>query len=212
MHRSVFLTLAGWSPLVLLSSKPVADRTLVENLIKRWKANEAYTMAVWNAMPDALLEYAPSEQQYTFAQHFIHIGYSNNMYVGILADVETYPDYETLKEAAFFIPRPDPVDLFQPDFFQQREATIIKSIVTDYLRATFDFVCTNLEKLDDGQLSLGVKKTKPWFLAGHSNLDLVLRGESHTAHHRAQAITYLRMNDIRPPGYSKLNLLEVPAN
>lgn len=54
-------------------------------------------------------------------------------------------------------------------------------------------------------LTKGENKVKPEFLSGHTNLDLILRGESHTAHHRAQAIGYLRMKSIRPPGYTVNN-------
>ena len=79
-------------------------------------------------------------------------------------------------------------------------------MVLNYLNETFDFVISNLETIYDADLIKGLDKQKPWYLEGHTNPDLILRGESHTAHHRAQAVAYLRMNGIRPPGYSKNNV------
>lgn len=64
---------------------------------------------------------------------------------------------------------------------------------------------SSLDKVSDEILTKGENKVKPEFLSGHTNLDLILRGESHTAHHRAQAIVYLRMNGIRPPKYTPYN-------
>ena len=109
-------------------------------------------------------------------------------------------------DADFFLERPDPVSVFFPDRMQTRDAKANKDLVLTYLESTFDYVISSLETLHDALLVLGEDKVKPWYLNGHSNLDLILRSESHTAHHRAQAIGYLRMKGIQPPGYSKNNI------
>ena len=36
-------------------------------------------------------------------------------------------------------------------------------------------------------------------LPKHSTVDIFLRAYMHTAHHRGQIITYLRVNEIKPP-------------
>ncbi len=143
----------------------------------------------------------------SFAQHFIHIGYINNSFIGVLTDPKTYPDFEALRDANFFISRPDPVHLFEPDSLKKRTPTTNQKLVRDYVVKTYDFVIASLENLNDQDLILGEEKEKPWYLGGHTNLDLILRGESHTSHHRAQAILYLKMKGIIPPGYSKHNTL-----
>ncbi|MEX0274250.1 MAG: hypothetical protein AB3N16_07730, partial [Flavobacteriaceae bacterium] len=97
--------------------------------------------------------------------------------------------------------------LFQPDHLQARDAKVNKKMVSEYLIKTFDYVISSLGTFTDETLKRGETKEKPWFLEGHTHLDLVLRGENHTAHHRAQAIGYLRMKGIRPPTYSKNNTL-----
>lgn len=156
-------------------------------------------------MPAEHIEYSPTAEQMSFAQHFIHIGYTNNSFIGVLVDTKTYPDFDALKIADFFLERPDPVSPFFPDRMQQREAQENKTLVSQYITTTFDYVISSLENLNDTVLTRGADKIKPWYLEGHTNLDLILRSESHTAHHRAQAIGYLRMKGIQPPGYSKNN-------
>lgn len=208
MKRRLLLGLIGLSPLSLIASRiPTSDKTLIEILIKRWKKSKTYTLAVFETMPQDKLEYRPSDEQMSFAQHFMHIGFTNNMFIGLLMDSKTYPDFNALKDASFFLNRPDAVNVFQSDNFENSDPTTIKSMVIAYLNDTFDFVISSLNKLNDDDLKTGLHKEKPWFLEGHTSLDLILRGENHTAHHRAQAIGYLRMNGIRPPGYSKHNTL-----
>ncbi|MFS4445227.1 DinB family protein [Maribacter sp. 2307UL18-2] len=206
MNRRLLLSTIGLSPLALISAKiPVTDTPIVDNLIKRWKNSKTYTAKVFEAMPAEHIEYSPTEEQMSFAQHFMHLGYTNNSFIGVLVDDKTYPDYNALKDADFFLERPDPVSPFFPDRMQKREAEQNKALVSAYLTSTFDYVLSSLENLNDALLTRGEDKVKPWYLEGHTNLDLILRSESHTAHHRAQAITYLRMKGIQPPGYSKNN-------
>nr|WP_288934871.1 DinB family protein [uncultured Allomuricauda sp.] len=207
MNRRLLLGIFGLSPLALLSSKiPFKDSPIVENLIKRWKQSQKYTTAVLDTMPLDQLEFRPTPEQMSFAQHFMHIGFTNNSFIGILTDTTTYPDFEAMMKADFLLERPDPINLFQPDNLQKRLPEENKAMVLNYLNETFDFVISNLETIYDADLIKGLDKQKPWYLEGHTNLDLILRGESHTAHHRAQAVAYLRMNGIRPPGYSKNNV------
>ena len=208
MDRRGILGLIGLSPLALVSFKmPATGNPLVANMIKRWDSCKAYTLAIFEAMPAEDLEYAPTEAQLSFAQHFLHIGYTNNMYMGILLDTETYADFNALQNAPFFLERPDPINLFQPDQLQKRDPETNKALVLNYLSATFDYVISSLNTLNDENLTQGTAKVKPGFLSGHTNLDLILRGETHTTHHRAQAIGYLRMKGIRPPKYTPYNKL-----
>ncbi|MBC3759675.1 DinB family protein [Hyunsoonleella sp. SJ7] len=208
MNRRKLLALIGISPLAFISSKlPVTETTIVNILIKRWKKSKTYTLAVFEAMPQEAIEYSPNIEQMSFAQHFMHIGFTNNSFIGVLMDKQTYPDFEGLLKADFFIDRPDGVSLFHPDFMKTKGSKAKKGLVKKYLEDTFDYVISSLSKLDDDTLKRGAAKEKPWYLQGHTHLDLVLRAENHTSHHRAQAIGYLRLNGIRPPGYSKHNTL-----
>ena len=204
MNRRLLLSLLGLSPLVLISSKiPNQDNVLILNMIKRWRQSKEYTLAVLESMPAEQLEYAPSDAQMSFVQHFMHLGLVNNFYFGILTDAKTYPTVQELLQADFLIPRPDPINLFQPDILQERDSLVNQTLVQKYVSETFDYVLSCLETMNDSVLTQGLEKVKPGFLTAHSNLDLILRGDSHTAHHRAQAVGYLRLKGIRPPGYTK---------
>ena len=206
MKRRLMLGLMGLAPLSLLALKtPNTDNPLISILIKRWKSARAYTLAVLDTMPAERLEYAPSEAQMSFAQHFMHLGLINNFYMGILIDSKTYPDFNALIKANFLIERPDPINLFQPDRLQPGRPAALKEMVAEYVGATFDYVIATLGQINDQILPNGEQKEKPAFLSGHTNLDLIIRGEQHTAHHRAQAIGYLRSIGIQPPGYTVNN-------
>ena len=122
-------------------------------------------------------------------------------------DEKTYADFNALKDAPFFLDLPDPVSVFNAGSLQKRSLEENKALIVAYLNETYDFVLANLKGLKDDFLKEGREKVKPWYLEGHTHLDLILRAENHTVHHRAQAISYLRMKGIQPPGYSKHNTL-----
>lgn len=206
MNRRLILSLLGLAPLSLIAFKIPSTKALVATLIKRWQGSKKYTLAVLQAMPEETLEYRPSEDQMSFAQHLMHLGFTNTMYLGILLDTKTYPDFNALKDEDFLIWPPDEINLFQPDNLNERDPKANKALVATYVAETFDYVIASLQNVSDDMLAKGGNKEKPWFLAGHNNLDLIIRGEQHTAHHRAQAISYLRMNGVQPPGYSKHNI------
>lgn len=205
MHRRLILGLMGLSPLALIASKVPMSNPIIDILIKRWVKSKDYTLSVLDTMPAEHLEFRPSEAQMSFAQHFLHLGFINVTYIGILLDSKTYKDVFALLEANFVMQPPDDISVFYPDNLQERDSNTNKALVSQYVSKTFDYVIDNLKKLDDAILTQGENKEKPSYLSGHTNLDLILRGESHTAHHRAQAIAYLRMKNVQPPGYSVNN-------
>ncbi|TAI48880.1 DinB family protein [Flagellimonas allohymeniacidonis] len=207
MNRRLLLSAIGLSPLALISAKipTLAQDSIVETLIKRWKKSKAYTLTVFDTMPANDIEFSPSVQQLSFAQHFIHLGFINVTYIGVLVDTQTYADFYALMEADFVMQPPDGINVFQPDRLKERDAQENKARVAQYISDTFDYVITQLGNLHDAMLTQGENKEKPDYLSGHNNLDLILRGESHTAHHRAQAIAYLRANGVQPPGYTVNN-------
>ena len=87
MTRRLILSLIGISPLTMISSKiPTLNNPILDILIKRWKKSKEYTLAVFEAMPEDDIEFKPSDEQLSFAQHFMHLGLVNNFYMGILTD------------------------------------------------------------------------------------------------------------------------------
>jgi uncharacterized damage-inducible protein DinB len=211
LKRRLLMGWLGLSPLTLLASKmsklEKEDSSIADILINRWEKSRSYTMAVLDTMPIEDLEFRPSPEQMSFAQHFLHIGYTNNMFLGVLKDEKTYADFNALKDAAFFLDLPDPISVFNADTLQKRSPEENKALILAYLNETYDYVLTNLKGLKDNFLKQGKDKVKPWYLERHTHLDLILRAENHTVHHRAQAVSYLRIKGIQPPGYSKHNTL-----
>lgn len=208
MTRRFILNLIGLSPLVFVSATNPTENDLIKNMIKRWKGSQNYVLAIFNSMPVQQLEFSPSAEQMTFAQHFINVCFFNNAYLGILMDPVEHADFDSMLNASFIIERPDNIQIFQHSYLNKRPEIANKKIVADYISETYEFVISNLSKLNDTDLTKGLGKQKPQFLAGHTNLDLILRGESHTSHHMGQAIAYLRMNKITPPSYGQYNVYE----
>ena len=75
-------------------------------------------MAVFEAKPEHNIEYVPSEDQMSFAQHFMHLGLINNFYIGILIDSKTSKDFDALIHAKFLVARPDQINLIKQDYLK----------------------------------------------------------------------------------------------
>jgi hypothetical protein len=102
MNHRHLLSLIGLSPLALISSKVPSTNAIIENLIKRCKNSKNYIVALLEAMPEGSFEYRPSEEQLSFAQHFLHIGFTNNSFIRILLNSITYPDFDAMMDSQFF--------------------------------------------------------------------------------------------------------------
>lgn len=207
MKRRTILNLIGVSPFALISSRDAENNKLVYDLKGRWAKSKEYTLAIFDTMPAEHIEFSPTENQLTFAQHFIHLSFFNVLFMGLMMDKADFTDFESLMQKEYLILPPDDIDLFKMDYLTKQSGGLNKKKVKGYIRETFDFVIDIFPQINDEILSQGKEKPKPGFLAGHSNLDLILRGESHTAHHRAQAIVYLRLKKAAPPSFAEFNTL-----
>lgn len=207
MKRRHALGLLGVAPLTAPLGSPVKGDSLVQGLSKRWEKSKDYSVAVLDAMPNEAIEFSPSKDQLTFAQHLIHLSFINNMLFGFMMDDSGFKNMKTLFSAEYLLDRPDNINIFKPARLSERGESANRAMVSSYIKDTYDFVLSTLKQIDDKFLHKGLEKNKPSFLVGHTNLDLILRGENHTAHHRAQAIAYLRMKEINPPGYGEYNVL-----
>jgi uncharacterized damage-inducible protein DinB len=207
MKRRTILSLIGLSPFALISSQGAKKNVLVNDLKGRWEKSKEYTLAIFDAMPAEHIEFSPTENQLSFAQHFIHLSFFNVLFIELMTDKADFTDFESLMQKEYLILPPDDIDLFKVGYLKKKPGDLNKKRVTDYITETFDDVIATLSHFEDEVLYQGKEKPKPWFLEGHTNLDLILRGENHTAHHRAQAIVYLRLMNVEPPGYGQYNIL-----
>ena len=122
------------------------------------------------AMPADGFDSRPDPAQRGFGEQFIHIARANNAYV-----------------SAFGILKPPA----PPE-------TSDKQACRSYLAASFDYVTEVLNKLTGKDLARQDLKFSPK-LPPHSATDLFMRAYMHTAHHRGQAVVYLRVRGIVPP-------------
>ena len=137
-----------------------------------WKNTKAYTLAVAEAMPAESYGFKPAPEEFSFAGQMIHIGYANYAwFAGVIGEKREIADAVNEEKPA----------------------------VLTYLRDTFDFCIAALDRITPEQLdktfpSVGNRKSG-------SGRDALLNMYMHVAHHRGQAIVYLRLNGIKPPKY-----------
>ena len=148
----------------------------------RWAAAQAYTLDVLDAMPSDHLHYVAFEGEYSFVKHLTHLGYYNAVLVG------------SIKDGPFRNPPVDLKEWTEPD----RPS---KEVAREYLNRTFDRarrLCASFT-LADVERNPVIPFTE--WRGGHRGRDMVWRAITHTFHHRAQAIVYLRGKGIEPPRY-----------
>ena len=148
-------------------------RQLRDDLLGHWRVEREYTMEVLEAMPEADFDFRPSPEQRTFGEQLTHLGRAN---------------------AAYFAP------LAKEGFSQTEPERATKETARRYVAATFDYVeqtFAALSEADFQRRDVGFgRRGQP-----HTTIDLFLRGYTHTAHHRGQIVTYLRVKGIKPPAW-----------
>ena len=141
-----------------------------DDFLAHWRSTREYTLEVLGIMPADKLDFKPSDEQRTFAEQLEHLARANDAY---------YSRFEKELET----PRPEP------------PAELTKESLRQYLTASFDYSEAVLEAVTEADfMRRDLILREP-----HSAQDVFLRGYMHTAHHRGQVITYLRILGIEPP-------------
>ncbi len=143
-----------------------------DSFLRHWQVERGYTLAVAEAMP---------AEQYGFKPHPIQRSFGEQLHHLAAANIAYFSAY----------------DLAPPP---ERPKEFDKETVRKYVGASWDYTIGVLRKLGERDLlrrDLGA----PRFPA-HSGTDLCLRAYTHTAHHRGQAIVYLRLKEIAPPTWA----------
>ena len=139
-----------------------------DSFLRHWQVERTYTLAMAEAMPPEHYEFKPVPVQRSFGEQFIHLAGANTRYFSAFGLV---PPPEVPKASD-------------------------KETVRQFVGASWDYTIEVLKKLTEKDLlrnDLGTPRFKP-----HSGTDLCLRAYTHTAHHRGQAIVYLRLKGIAP--------------
>jgi uncharacterized damage-inducible protein DinB len=143
-----------------------------DGFMKHWEVERGYTLAVAEAMPAEHYNFKPNPVQRSFGEQLIHLAAANIAYFS----------------AFDLIPMPERVTVAD------------KETVPKYLNSSWDYTIQVLRKLTEKDIlrnDLGTPRFK-----AHTGSDLLLRAYTHTAHHRGQAIVYLRIKDITPPTWA----------
>jgi uncharacterized damage-inducible protein DinB len=143
-----------------------------DSFLKHWQVTKDYTIAVAEAMPAAQYDFKPSPPQRTFGEQFIHLARANSFYVSTWGISKILDAPKTADKAA----------------------------VHKYLEESFGQAAEVIGKLGEKDL-LRKDLGAPRFPA-HTGTDMLLRAYMHTAHHRGQAVVYLRLKGITPPEWA----------
>ncbi|MBI2688540.1 MAG: DinB family protein [Acidobacteria bacterium] len=162
---------AGFAANSATFTNPFAQAFL-KSFVDHWKDTREYTLAVLDAMPADKFTSKANPAQRTFGEQLLHIASANTAYFRGFTLVPP-PDMKT----------PDASD---------------KVAVRAFVAAGFDFVESVLARMTEKDVLRTDIKFSPR-LPAHSAVDIFLRAYMHTAHHRGQIITYLRVSEITPP-------------
>ena len=145
-----------------------------DGFLKHWEVERGYTLAVAEAMPAEHYNFKPNpvQRSIVFGEQLIHLA------------GRTRP----LLLGLWFNPH-------------ARAGNCCRSrTLPRYLNSSWDYIIRVLRKLTEKDIlrnDLGTPRFK-----AHAGSDLFLRAYTHTAHHRGQAIVYLRIKDITPPTWA----------
>ncbi|MDH5602617.1 MAG: DinB family protein [Cyclobacteriaceae bacterium] len=138
-----------------------------------WNRACDYTLEVAEMMPEENYSYKPTEKVMSFQAELLHV--TLNLY-GLCSRYIKGEKVQT------------------PD--KNKEYTK-KELITE-LKKAFDYVNETLETISDSETREEIKLFTGDYYKKERVFYLM---RDHMTHHRAQMITYLRMNNIEPPSY-----------
>jgi len=178
-RREIIKSIGFVSPFALVPGLSMAKSNGTNSWLKefteRWDVSELYTREVFNAMPDKFLDFKPVPDVMSFGKQFSHLAMSNSVYATVIKNGDIHLD--------------------EPD-------NIERQVIYSYLEETSNEFQSVLSGLDEADLySKDHKHKNEDMWKDFSIGDILLLAYHHTAHHRGQAIVYLRLKGIEPPKY-----------
>jgi len=153
---------------------PPCPSYFAKGLQARWNASREYTLAVLDKMPDEHLTFRPTPEEWTFSQQLTHIA-----------------------DGSLLIAAPLHGD--KPVYSGAPPRQLARAELKKHLEHSYDYVTEAFQRLPND--AAGEQPVE--FLGGGKMLkrDLCYRLLDHVAHHRGQAVVYLRLKGITPPEY-----------
>jgi uncharacterized damage-inducible protein DinB len=183
-RRQLLTSLAAASPALAQPPAGWSDafaRDWHRGFVEHWRDTKDYTLAVLDAMPPDGFDLKPHPAQRPFGDQLRHLAVANIVYFNAFGLVPIPPTLTTDRNAL--------------DRFASPED---KPAVRRFVAASFDYVASVLDKMTQKDLArndLVLWKDAP----PHTGADVCLRAYMHSAHHRGQAVVYLRVKGIVPP-------------
>ncbi|MEO0895447.1 MAG: DinB family protein [Bacteroidota bacterium] len=145
-----------------------------DDFSEAWERSKIYTLALADSMPAELYSYKPSEDVFTFSKQLTHtIDFAGGQLMG-QGLIEKSP------------------------FSGRKWEVYTKAQVIESLTELYDFVDSVVKVIPDAELAKTIN-----FMGQEVPAFRVFQAiENHTIHHRGQALIYMRMNGITPPGYA----------
>lgn len=162
--------------ILFVSSVVLAQGPSLLVVAHQQKLTEAklYTLAVAEKMPAEHYGYRPTSEEMSFGEQLLHLG-----------------DNLVWLSSNYLVERP------MPHLPKVEGQDLDKAEVLRVLSESYDFALQQVAQLDAESLS----KEFPWRGGLMNKIQFLNLIQDHQTHHRAQAIVYLRLNQVVPPPY-----------
>jgi uncharacterized damage-inducible protein DinB len=168
---------------ILTVALPVlAQATVKDALVAHWKTSAEFTIAVAGSMPAESYNFRPDPEEMTFGQLMRHIA-AVNLDACVNASGMTRPAL------------PPKIAELAKD---KGNVDVEKETAIEFLHDSFDFCNQAVASMSPERLTTVVGSP-----ASHlTGFEWLWSYFTHTAHHRGQAVIYLRLKGIRPADYT----------
>ncbi len=161
------------SLIFICSVSAIHAQTNKEEFLSKWDNMKAYTIEVVESMPEDMLDFKPTDGVRSFRELAMHI-----------AGGAVMMSNNFLKKRA-------------PDFDLEKEM-MTKAELVETVKKAFDFSKETFEMMSEEELAEKVEVYGGQMITRRQALGLI---DTHTTHHRGNMVTYLRLNDIKPPQF-----------
>lgn len=163
-------------------SNPFA-KALRDSYRLHWIDTKEYTLSMLDAMPADGFDFKAHPTQRTFGDQLGHLAWVNVVYFRAFGPIGAN---DALPKTYAEVRQQYPLD--------NRDA------LRKFVAASFDFTLAVLDRLTEKDLLRNDIQPFPK-VAPHSAVDMLFRAYMHTAHHRGQVVTYLRVKGLVPPAW-----------
>jgi len=167
---------------ILALALPVLAQTTVKDaLVKHWKTSGEFTIAVAGSMPAESYNFRPDPEEMSFGQLMRHIAAVN---------LDACSNASGMTRPAL----PSKIAELAKD---KGDVDIEKETAIEFLNDSFDFCNQAVASMSPHRMDTVVGPP-----ASHlTGFEWLWSYFTHTAHHRGQAVIYLRLKGIKPPDY-----------